>query len=151
LHWPSLPPSTALTHSLLTLLLPYASAAAAAAAVVPFDQPFELFSLALAFQLPTSMTALLTISLPLAAAAVIVTVGEPFETFSLALAFPADFNDSTVFDFSASIVRLQVGLQQGLEVGGLYNVIYDSTRVFLSGVVFQIGVTALSCKVVADM
>ncbi|WIA44152.1 hypothetical protein OEZ86_010489 [Tetradesmus obliquus] len=35
------------------------------------------------------------------------TVGEPFETFSLALAFPADFNDSTVFDFSASIVRLQ--------------------------------------------
>ncbi|KAF6257204.1 ligand-gated ion channel-domain-containing protein [Scenedesmus sp. NREL 46B-D3] len=33
--------------------------------------------------------------------------GEPFETFSLALAFPADFNDSSVFEFSASIVRLQ--------------------------------------------
>jgi hypothetical protein len=28
---------------------------------------------------------------------------------STTLAFPADFNDSTVLDFSASIVRLQVG------------------------------------------
>lgn len=37
------------------------------------------------------------------------TVGEPFETFSLALAFPSDYNDSQVFDFSSSIVKLQVG------------------------------------------
>jgi hypothetical protein len=45
------------------------------------------------------------------------TVGEPFETFSLALAFPADFNDSAVFDFSASIVRLQVGIRNFTYIG----------------------------------
>jgi ABC-type amino acid transport substrate-binding protein len=35
-------------------------------------------------------------------------VGEVFETFSLALAFPPAFNDSDVYAFSQSIVKLQV-------------------------------------------
>lgn len=35
-------------------------------------------------------------------------VGEVFETLSLALAFPPAFNDSDVYAFSRSIVKLQV-------------------------------------------
>lgn len=36
------------------------------------------------------------------------TIGEVFETFSLALAFPPAADDAMVFDFSKSIVSLQV-------------------------------------------
>jgi hypothetical protein len=36
------------------------------------------------------------------------TIGDVFETFSLALAFPPAADDAMVFDFSKSIVSLQV-------------------------------------------
>jgi hypothetical protein len=75
----------------VTLLLP--PAAAAAAGIVTVGEPFETFSLALAFPADfndsTALTnSLLTLLPPLAAAAAaaaaaVASIGEPFETFSV--------------------------------------------------------------------
>lgn len=46
-------------------------------------------------------------------------VGDAFESFSLALAFVPGFSDSTVFDFSRAIVKLQACLSVGWLVGWL--------------------------------